>query len=205
MDNKYQNSKIYKVVDVGYHKCYIGSTCEELSQRMARHRQSYKGFLKGLASHVRCYDLFDEFGYENCKIELIEHYPCDDRYELRRREGYHIQNNECVNKAIAGRTKKEYTEQTKEKKIDYDKQYRENNKEKKKEHDKEYRLVNAERIKEKKKEYRMKNKEKIREHDRMYRELNKETLASKQKEKYEKNREYYIERAKHNYELNKLK
>ena len=45
--NKYQNGKIYKIVDVGYSKCYIGSTCEELSQRMARHRAIYKQFAKG--------------------------------------------------------------------------------------------------------------------------------------------------------------
>ena len=32
MENKYQNSKIYKIVDVGYNKCYIGSTVEELSK-----------------------------------------------------------------------------------------------------------------------------------------------------------------------------
>ena len=40
--NKYQNGKIYKIVDVGYNKCYIGSTTETVSQRMARHRNCYK-------------------------------------------------------------------------------------------------------------------------------------------------------------------
>ena len=40
--NRYENRKIYKIVDVGYTKCYFGSTCEELSQRMARHRGAYK-------------------------------------------------------------------------------------------------------------------------------------------------------------------
>ena len=45
--NKYQNGKIYKIVDVGYNKCYIGSTCEALSQRMARHRSNYKRYLQG--------------------------------------------------------------------------------------------------------------------------------------------------------------
>ena len=45
--NKYQNGKIYKIVDVGYNKCYIGSTCEALSQRMARHRSNYKKVFAG--------------------------------------------------------------------------------------------------------------------------------------------------------------
>ena len=29
--SKYQNGKIYKITDIGYSKCYIGSTCESLS------------------------------------------------------------------------------------------------------------------------------------------------------------------------------
>ena len=26
----YQNGQIYKVVDVGFNECYIGSTCEDM-------------------------------------------------------------------------------------------------------------------------------------------------------------------------------
>ena len=40
--NRYKHGKIYKITDVGYNKCYIGSTCESLSQRMTRHRSNYK-------------------------------------------------------------------------------------------------------------------------------------------------------------------
>ena len=58
--NKYQNGKIYKIIDIGYNKCYIGSTCEELSMRMARHRSNFKRFLKGSSNnHIRSYDLFN--------------------------------------------------------------------------------------------------------------------------------------------------
>jgi predicted GIY-YIG superfamily endonuclease len=45
--NKYQNAKIYKITDIAYSKCYIGCTTEELSQRMARHRNDFKRFLNG--------------------------------------------------------------------------------------------------------------------------------------------------------------
>jgi hypothetical protein len=63
--NKFHNGKIYKIVDIGYNKCYIGSTCEELSQRMARHRANFKRFLSsGKGSHIRSYDLFNEYGVE---------------------------------------------------------------------------------------------------------------------------------------------
>ena len=109
--NKYQNGKIYKIVDVGYNKCYIGSTCESLSQRMARHRYSYERHSAGKYGKIQVFDLFDEFGIENCKIELVEHCACNSREELLKCEGSHIRNSECVNKKHLGRTKKEYREE----------------------------------------------------------------------------------------------
>ena len=114
--NKYHNSKIYQITDIGYNKCYIGSTCEELSMRMARHRAHFKQFLRdGNHKHIRSYDLFNEYGIENCKIELIEYYKCHTLQELRRKEGQHIKKTDCVNKIVAGRTYKEYYEDNKDK------------------------------------------------------------------------------------------
>ena len=106
--SKYQNGKIYKIVDVGYNKCYIGSTCEKLSKRMARHRQKYHTYLKEPVDFFSSFKLFEEFGVESCKIELIENYPCKSREELLRREGHYIKQSECVNKVVSGRTNKEY-------------------------------------------------------------------------------------------------
>ena len=107
--NEYQNGNIYKIVDIGYNKCYIGSTTEELSMRMARHRSNFKQFLKGgKQAHTRSFDIFNEYGIENCKIELVEYFKCDSLAELRRKEGEHIKKTECVNKWVGGRTIKEY-------------------------------------------------------------------------------------------------
>ena len=143
--NKYQNGKIYKIVDIGYNKCYIGSTTESLSMRMTRHRQTYKQFLRGgKGSHIRSYDLFNEYGIENCKIELIEYYKCDTLQELRKREGEHIKNTECINKLVAGRTRKEYYEDNKDK----IKEYRDINKDKTREYNNEYREKNKDKMKE---------------------------------------------------------
>ena len=58
--SKHQNGKIYKIVDVGYSKCSTGSTCEELSQIMARHRQSYNTCLKSNKNLERSHLLFDD-------------------------------------------------------------------------------------------------------------------------------------------------
>ena len=44
-DNKYTNGKLYKITDIAYNECYIGSTIETLSQRMAGHRNKYKLYI----------------------------------------------------------------------------------------------------------------------------------------------------------------
>ena len=107
--------------------------------------------------NMSSFDLFSEYGVENCKIELIEYFPCDTLQELRRKEGEHIKNTECINKRVAGRT---------------DKEYKEDNKERKKVTDREYYEINKDRINEKKREYYQNNKNKIKE----YREQNKNKI-----------------------------
>lgn len=43
----YSKGQIYKIVDNGFNKCYIGSTVETLSKRMTHHRYHYTAFKKG--------------------------------------------------------------------------------------------------------------------------------------------------------------
>ena len=74
------------------------------------------------------YDLFNEYGVENCKIELLEYFPCDTLQELERREGEHIRNNESVNKVVAGRTKQESYHDKKDKILEFMKNIIENTK-----------------------------------------------------------------------------
>ena len=128
MSNKYQSGKIYKIVDVGYTKCYIGSTCEGLSQRMARHRSNYKLYQCGNQRQSSAYMLFEEFGFENCKIELLECFSCSSKEELEQREGHYIKNNVCVNKVVPCRTAKELYEDTHERQLERFKTYYANKK-----------------------------------------------------------------------------
>ena len=82
MMSKYNNGKVYKITDLGYNKCYIGSTCESLCKRMGRHRRDYKKYCNDenkTKAYPRSMMLFDEYGIDNCKIELIEDYPTDKR------------------------------------------------------------------------------------------------------------------------------
>ena len=45
--NRYENGKIYKITDVGYNKCYIGSTCESLSKKWKDIENNIRNTSKG--------------------------------------------------------------------------------------------------------------------------------------------------------------
>ena len=191
---------------------------------MAKHRYKYKIYTTS-GEHIKlsCYDIFDEYGIENCTIELVEYFSCETKDELFRREGEYIRNNDCVNKIIAGRTKQEYNAETKEKKRETDKlyyeknkqaiqakakQYRDDNKEKKQQKHKEYYeknkqkwadfyQQNKERLREERKDYfkqyRETNKDALKEKRKVYVEENRDELKRKKREYYYKNREALIE------------
>ena len=146
--NRYQNGKIYKIVDNGYNTCYIGSTIEGLSTRMAKHRSRYRNYLSGGHADYKVFEIFNEFGIDDCKIELIEEYPCENKIQLQKREGYHIQNTHCVNKRVEGQylTQQEYREVHKEKIKEQQHEYWVNNKEKLSEHKHQYWVNNKEKL-----------------------------------------------------------
>ena len=119
-NNKLENGRIYKITDIGYNECYIGSTVQPLSRRLANHRAKYTLYNKGQHHNVSVFRLFDKYSVENCKIELVEHYPCKDKEELQKREGYWIENTDCVNKCVAGRTRHEWHTSHRKDKQEYD-------------------------------------------------------------------------------------
>ena len=81
--NRYENGTIYKIADIGYTKFYVGSTCENLSKRIERHITKYTNYKAGKTNRkISVFEIFDEFGIEDCKIELIENYPCNCKEEL---------------------------------------------------------------------------------------------------------------------------
>jgi hypothetical protein len=168
-NNKYEKGKIYKIVDSGNNKVYYGSTIKALSSRFKGHVKAYEHWKAGeLKTKTSSFIIFDEFGVDNCMIELVLEYPCNSRTELLRKEGEYIRRDHCVNKSIAGRTKKQYRADNKEK----IKQYRADNRAANKEKLKQYRADN----KEKMKQYRADNKEKYQKIQRNYRAANKEKL-----------------------------
>ena len=103
----YEKSKIYKIESFIGNCIYYGSTCEALSVRMAKHRYNYKHQSTITSSKVLC--------FPDAKIYLVESYPCENIEELQAREGWFIKHNECVNKNVPGRTRKQYLKDNDEK------------------------------------------------------------------------------------------
>ena len=70
----------------------------------------------------------NDIGFNRFRIELICEYPCEDKYQLRQKEGEYIRTLGTLNCCIAGRSQKDYTEDYKEKIDKYHKEYRETHK-----------------------------------------------------------------------------
>ncbi len=126
----YKDGKIYKIVDLTNNDVYIGSTCEPtLARRLAKHVGNCRSYKKGKCHYVTSFKIIENGNYD---IQLIESYPCNSKDELHAREGHYIKTMACVNKVVAGRTRKEYEQQNsvlnKDKIRAYKKQYRNENK-----------------------------------------------------------------------------
>ena len=166
----YQLGKIYKIWSLCSAEIYIGSTVKKyLSQRMDMHRGQYKQWKQGKTNKVMVYDVFDKYNIENCKIELLEAYPCNSSDELEAREGHYIRSITCINKVIPGRTEKEWREDNKDKLVIKGKKYREE------------------------------NRDKILEQMKQYYEVNKEVINDRHKQHYENNKEVISQKAKLEY------
>ena len=110
----YNNGKIYKIVCDITNKTYYGSTTTTLCRRLGQHKTQ-----KGIV----------QYGMTNPKIYLVEDFSCDRKEQLFKRERFFIENNECINKNIPTRTRKEYREDNKELIKKTHKIYEENHKE----------------------------------------------------------------------------
>ena len=119
VDCRYHRGKIYKLVSYQTTDVYFGSTIEkQLPNRLSKHRAHYKMWLNGKYCYLSSYEIVK---HDDCKIILIEIFPCNSKDELCAREQHYIENNDCVNR---------YRSHTTLTKLEYQKQYYEQNKEK---------------------------------------------------------------------------
>lgn len=81
---------------------------------MAAHRYAYKKWCENIDGS-KYTSSFEILKYQNATIELIEAFPCRCKDELNRREGEIIKATvDCVNRQIAGQSRKEYDDSIKE-------------------------------------------------------------------------------------------
>ena len=119
--NNYAQGKIYQLTSKMTDKVYIGSTYLDLKKRLRKHIDAFLGYKRGTYHYVSSFELIK---HDDCEIELIANYPCSSKTELEREEGKYIQQLDCVNHRIAGRTSKEYVAANSAKKAQYDKKRR---------------------------------------------------------------------------------
>ena len=127
MAQDFTKGKIYKITNDFNDDVYIGSTCDRLVKRFNSHKREAR---KENSKNRPLYKLINEVGFERFRIQLIEDFPCNDKYELRQREGHFIRQLGTLNKKIEGRTVKEYYKDNKEKIKETKKEYYDKNKEK---------------------------------------------------------------------------
>jgi len=97
--------KIYKIVPcdetADENDVYYGSTEKHyLCSRMNGHKSDYVNWLdKKRLKNCASFSLFDKYGFDNCKIVLLEEFEFDaiTKYQLRHREADYIEQNPCVN------------------------------------------------------------------------------------------------------------
>ena len=124
---KYEKSKIYRIVCNQTGLCYIGSTTQSLSQRLAIHRCHYKNYLDGKHNYITSFEILKTNDFEIC---LIEEFPCENKEQLHQRERHYIETMENVNRYIPSRTNKEYIQEHLEERKKYQKDYQQKNREK---------------------------------------------------------------------------
>lgn len=97
--SKYQQGKIYKVIDNTNNNVYIGSTIHPLGIRLSKHRTDWKLYNEGKRAYRKVYEIIKNNDY---RIELIKEYPCETKKELCWEEGFIQLTTPCINENIAG-------------------------------------------------------------------------------------------------------
>jgi len=83
IDHRYFNEKMYKLTHPDYAGgiLYVGQTMGALSKRLVDHKRSRS---------KRMRDFFETHDRDKLDIELIESYPCYNKYQASHREQYWI-------------------------------------------------------------------------------------------------------------------
>ena len=204
MTSDYSKSKIYKIVCNITGETYYGSTVQPIKLRMNNHKHSTNG------RWPKAHQIIERGDY---LYEVIEECPCENIEQLKYKERFWIDNNDCVNrfrpiitkeehaklkadwyiknKEHCNNKNKEYREENKEKLSEYNKIRRSDpvNQKKQNEYHAKWREDNKEKIKEDKRKYNEENQEKIKLQRKAYREANQEKIKERKRLAYLRKKE----------------
>jgi hypothetical protein len=145
MSKVHEIGRVYAIRSFQTDKIYIGSTFQPLHKRLYEHKFNYKQWQNNKYYYITSFELIK---YDDCYIELIDEYKNLNKKQLEKFEGEHIRKNNCTNRSIPGRTKKEYYQ---------------DNMNKIKEQRNNYYLEKSDEVKKRASEYRQNNADKIKE------------------------------------------
>lgn len=197
MTARYENGKIYKLVNDVDSEIYVGSSCLELRKRLYYHKRTAKS-----APDRKVYKHILNIGWDNVSIILIETYPCMSKNELLRRERHWIDElKPSLNQCIPTRTKQEYRIDNRDHILAIKKQYRIDKQDHIKQHNletrdhilaykkqhykdnpdkyKEYHTANRDHILEQRRQYRIANHDHVLAQEKRYREAKKQQVLQK--------------------------
>lgn len=159
----YQLGQIYMVYAIeNPEDRYYGSTIQPLYKRFFAHKTEHYRKIDGKQKRgCSSSQLFEKYGEEGLKIELVEKFPCNSKEELEARESHYIRTNICVNKNIARRTMAEYNHDNREKINTKQAQYNQEHREEINAKMAQYREIHREEINKKQTQYKQEHKEEV--------------------------------------------
>lgn len=177
--NRYDNGKIYRLVNSVDNEEYVGSTCGKLSKRLFVHKCHAKEKIGR-----RVYKHLNEIGWENVEIVLVEEYPCENKMELERRERYWIEElKPSLNMCIPTRSKKEWEAENADRLKEYQAQWRMENAEHLKKEKQRWATENRDKTNEYKEKWAANNVDKVREKNARWYAENKEAINARKRER----------------------
>jgi len=161
---------VYKIscLDTTVKETYVGSTVN-FKDRMRCHKkacynENYKRYNQPIYKFIR-----ENGGWKNWNMNIIDSLTTTDEYEMIKCERKYIEEQQVrLNVQLPTRTKKQYYQDYKEEKLEYQKQYH---------------LDHKEKQNEKSRLYYQDHKEEFIEKQKQYYDANRETILKRQKEK----------------------
>ena len=181
--NKYEHSKIYKIVNDVNDMIYVGSTTEPLDKRWLTHLIDYKR-----RPNNKLYKKIHKIGIEHFKIILISIYPCKSKEQLIQRERVEY---DKYDSSILLNTYRPTI--TKEEEIAY-----------RKKRCKEYYEVHKEELNNKNQKYYVENRDIIRERNREYSKKHRDSNIKRCEDWRKINKEQYSNYRKNTYHKTKV-